>query len=326
MSGAVWGKRIAIGAAWIGLLVALDTFVTPSINRYQYQILVSAAVNIALAVSLQLINGITGQFSIGHAGFMAVGGYAAGMFSLHAASGIDAALGDGGYVSFAIALLVGAAFAGAAGFLVGAPSLRLRGDYLAIVTLGFGEIIRVLIQNNDALGGALGRRGIPPKTNFVTAYVVASLVVLLVWNVYRSSYGRAMLSVREDEIAADAMGVGTTRTKILAFVISSALAGLAGGLFAHLFFLSPASFTFVKSIEIVMMIIIGGLGSVTGAVVGGAIMTGLPEWLRDLKEWRMVVYSLLIILIIRFRPQGLFGLVELPDAIAARLAKKKASS
>ena len=222
------------------------------------------------------------------------------------------------------------AAAAVAGLLVGIPSLRLRGDYLAIVTLGFGEIIRVLILNIDAVGGARGFVGVPQWTTFTGGWIAAAVTVVVIWNVCTSTCGRAMLAVREDEIAAAAMGVGTTRTKVLAFVISSAFAGLAGGLFAHLYYLSPATFTFIKSIEIVMMIIIGGLGSITGAVFGGVVMTILPELLRPSAlfaflpresrptlDLRMVIYSLLIVLIIRYRPQGLLGKRELPDILAS---------
>jgi len=332
-----WWKRAGWAVFAIAVLYAIDLAAKipvgqtdgstrPVLNLYLYQIIASAAVNIILAVSLQLINGITGQFSIGHAGFMAIGGYAAADFSLH--SGIDlAAICGGGAlgesVSFVVALMIGAVFAAIAGLIVGIPSLRLRGDYLAIVTLGFGEIIRVIILNVDRVGAARGLSGIPQKTTIFTGYAFAAITVLVVWNIYHSSFGRAMLAVREDEIAAEAMGIRTTRTKVMAFVISSGFAGLAGGLFAHLFmYLHTNTFTFVKSIEIVMMIIIGGLGSITGAVFGGVVMTALPEVLRPVGQWRMVVYSLIIILAIRYRPQGLLGMRELPDILASLRRKK----
>jgi len=335
-----WGKRAAWAAVTLALLYGTDRLLglpiaqadgssRPLVNLYLYQILVSAAVNIILAVSLQLINGVTGQFSIGHAGFMAIGGYASGALTQYAGPALTSAVGGGetgNTATFLAALLFGMVLAAGAGLLVGIPSLRLRGDYLAIVTLGFGEIIRVLILNIDAVGGARGMSGIPQRTTFFTGYLFAVLSILVIWNVSRSTFGRAMLAVREDEIAAEAMGINTTRTKVLAFVISSALAGLAGGLFAHLYmYLHTNTFTFVKSFEIVMMIIIGGLGSITGAVFGGVVMTALPEVLRPMKEWRMVFYSLVIILSIRYRPQGLLGMRELPDLMPAWLRRKERS-
>ena len=340
MTRPAWGKRAAWAAATLAVLYGADRLLglpiaqadgssRPLVNLYLYQILVSAAVNIILAVSLQLINGVTGQFSIGHAGFMAIGGYAAGALTQYAGPALTSAAGGGelgNTATFLVALLFGMVLSAVAGLLVGIPSLRLRGDYLAIVTLGFGEIIRVLILNIDAVGGARGMSGIPQRTTFFTGYLFAAVSILVIWNISRSTFGRAMLAVREDEIAAEAMGIKTTRTKVLAFVISSALAGLAGGLFAHLYmYLHTNTFTFVKSIEIVMMIIIGGLGSITGAVFGGVVMTALPEALRPMKEWRMVVYSLIIILSIRYRPSGLLGTRELPDLMPAWVRRRARS-
>ena len=192
------------------------------------------------------------------------------------------------------------------------PSLRLRGDYLAIVTLGFGEIIRVFILNIDAVGGARGLGGIPKYASFGWVYFFAVASIVLVARLVNSSFGRTLLAVREDEIAAEAMGVNTTRTKVISFVISSAMAGVAGGLFAHyLMYVHTNSFTFLKSIEIIIMIVIGGLGSITGSVVGAVLYIGLTEGLRAAEQYRMVVFSLLLILIMIFRPQGLTGHREL---------------
>lgn len=286
-------------------------------SPYFVQVFVLAGINIIIAVALNLVNGFTGQFSIGHAGFMATGAYTAAYFSLHAGPGLAKLLSFlpqafcNGAVLLA-ALMVGAVCAGIAGFLVGVPSLRLRGDYLAIVTLGFGEIIRVLIDNINAVGGARGLGGIPKLANFGWVYFWVVICVVVVYRLVHSSFGRCLLAVREDEIAAEAVGVNTTRTKVTSFVISAAMTGIGGGLFAHyLMYLNPESFTFMKSIEFVIMIVVGGLGSITGSVVGAVIYIGMTEALRAVAQYRMVVFSLGLILVMIFRPQGLLGHREL---------------
>ncbi len=280
---------------------------------YPLRIVTLAGINIILAVSLNLINGFTGQFSIGHAGFMAIGAYGAAWLSVEGGPHIHTALAAlredvrQGVVLIA-GLAFGALLAALGGLLVGVPSLRLRGDYLAIVTLGFGEIIRVFIINIEAIGGARGYTGIPNLVGFGWVYFCAALTVLLVHNIINSSFGRTLLAVREDEIAAEAMGVDTTRAKVSSFVISSALAGVAGGLFAfYNMYLHTNSFTFMKSIEFIIMIVIGGLGSNLGALVGAVLYIALTEGLRAAEQYRMVVFSLLLVLIMIFRPQGLFG-------------------
>ncbi len=280
---------------------------------YYYQILVLAGINIILAVSLNLTNGVAGQFSIGHAGFFAVGAYVAACVSVYGGPGFHSMLGawPGSAQDAAlllIAIVCGAVAASLAGFVVGIPSLRLRGDYLAIVTLGFGEIIRVLILNIDAVGAARGFIGIPKLSNFFWVFGGAVAAILIIRNLVRSGYGRALLSIREDEIAAQAMGIPVTHYKVMAFVISAAFAGLAGGLFGHFtMYLHTNSFTFVKSFEIIIMIALGGLGSLPGAVLGAVVITVLPELFREFAEYRMVIYSLALILIMIFRPQGLLG-------------------
>lgn len=280
---------------------------------YYYQVLVLAGINIILAVSLNLTNGVAGQFSIGHAGFFAIGAYVAACISVYGGNEFHSLMhflpGDAQDAALLLlAVFVGAFAAALAGLLVGIPSLRLRGDYLAIVTLGFGEIIRVLILNVDAVGGARGFIGIPKLSNFFWVFGGVMLTVLTIRNLVRSGYGRALLSIREDEIAAQAMGIPVTRYKVMAFVISAAFAGMAGGLFGHFtMYLHPNSFTFVKSFEIIIMIALGGLGSLPGAILGAILITVLPELFREFSEYRMVIYSLALILIMIFRPQGLFG-------------------
>jgi branched-chain amino acid transport system permease protein len=316
-------RRIAVLAAAALSIWFLDAFLSgrivagARINPYVLQVLTLAGINIILAVSLNLINGFTGQFSIGHAGFMAIGAYTSSFISVTFGSRLEKSLawipGTGREaVILLLVLAVGAVCAAIAGFLVGVPSLRLRGDYLAIVTLGFGEIIRVFILNIDAVGGARGMGGIPKYASFGWVYFFAVASIVLVSRIVDSSFGRTLLAVREDEIAAEAMGVDTTRTKVISFVISSAMAGVAGGLFAHyLMYVHTNSFTFLKSIEIIIMIVIGGLGSITGSVVGAVLYIGLTESLRWVEEYRMVVFSVLLVLIMIFRPQGLMGHREL---------------
>jgi branched-chain amino acid transport system permease protein len=216
-------------------------------------------------------------------------------------------------------MLTGATAAALAGWIVGKPSLRLRGDYLAIVTLGFGEIIRVAILNIDAVGGARGFAGIPQQTTFGWVLAGAIITFVVIRNLLRSYHGRALLAIREDEIAAEAMGVDTTRSKVISFVISSAMAGVGGGLFGHyLMYLHTNSFTFIKSIEIIIMIVIGGLGSITGSVVGAVLYISLTEGLREFAQYRMVLFSLLLIIIMIVRPQGILGHREFASFLTRR--------
>lgn len=292
------------------------------INGYYARVVNLIGIAITLAVSLNLINGLAGQFSLGHAGFMAVGGYSATYVTVfhgqQIAGLIGSTLGEvaGSALVMPISLIVGAFAAAAAGLVVGVPSLRLKGDYLAIVTLGFGEIIRVIILNIPAVGGATGFTNTTPITNFFWIFSMAILTILIVANIRSSTFGRALSAIREDEIAAEAMGINTTRYKVMAFVISAALAGVAGGLSGQLFAnpLNPQNLNFVKSIEVIVMIVLGGIGSITGAVFGAATITILPEALRDVDRqfpgMRMVIYSLLLILLMIFRPQGLLGRKE----------------
>jgi branched-chain amino acid transport system permease protein len=284
-----------------------------SISPYYLQVISLAGINIVLAVSLNLINGFTGQFSIGHAGFMAIGAYASAYITVtygERLRGAFAFLPEFGQQSvlLLLGLSIGAVLAAIAGFFVGVPSLRLRGDYLAIVTLGFGEIIRVFILNIDAVGGARGFSGIPRLANFFWIYLFAAATILVVYRIVHSSFGRTLVAIREDEIAAEAMGVHTTRAKVISFVVSSAMAGVAGGLFAHyLMYVHTNSFTFLKSFEIIIMIVIGGLGSISGSVLGAVLFIGLTEGLREFAQYRMILFSLLLIVIMIVRPQGILG-------------------
>lgn len=301
----------------IFLLVALATSFGISqradqIDDYVLDILLNIGINIILAVSLNLVNGHTGQFSLGHAGFMAVGAYTAASVTLFAGPILAQSLGSQSgilhEVLFGVALALGGLMAALAGLIVGIPSLRLRGDYLAIVTLGFNEIIRVVFQNTNAVGGARGLSDIAGYTTFFWTFGLAALTVYVIANLVNSTYGRGFLAVRDDEIAAEAMGVNTTRYKVTAFVIGAFFAGLAGGLYAHFRrFIAPEGFNFLKSIDIVVMVILGGMGSTQGVIVAAILLTVLNEFLREFEQYRMVVFALLLILLMIMRPQGLIG-------------------
>jgi len=318
----VWLGALAL--AWI-----LHFAVADLIDPYVFTIIMYAGINIILAVSLNLVNGFTGQFSMGHAGFMSVGGYLAAFLTTtlqNASPGImDGFLGT---PIFIVTLCAGGALAAGVGYLVGLPSLRLKGDYLAIVTLGFGEIIRVIVLNVDAIGGARGMPNIPALSSFGWVYTFVVFTVFMIWRVINSAHGRAFLSVREDEIAAEAMGVNTTRAKVRAFVLGAFFAGVAGGLFAHyLRYLNPQTFDFNRSFEIIIMVVLGGMGSVTGSVIAAVFLTVVREALRPLQEitrldFRMVIYALMLIILMLTRPNGLFGTKEILDILPRRLADK----
>ena len=304
------------GLLWAGgilVLIGLQATLRGWIGAYNYQILGLVGVNIILAVSLNLINGFTGQFSIGHAGFYAVGAYTSAALVKYGGPSITGALGflpavGQNAVLLLLGCLAAALVAGLAGLAVGIPSLRLRGDYLAIVTLGFGEIIRVLILNVDAIGGARGFFGVAPLANIFWIYFFVGLTIVVVHNLVASSYGRAFISIRDDEIAAEAMGVDTTRFKVLSFVISSMFAGIAGALFGHFTqYLHPNSFTFNTSFFVIIMIVIGGLGSIEGAVLGAVVFTVLLEAFRQFGSFRLVNFAVILVLIMIYRPQGILG-------------------
>jgi branched-chain amino acid transport system permease protein len=303
----------------LGVLIAFDQILPRFLNPYLMRVLMLCGISVILAVSLNLINGFTGQFSIGHAGFMAIGAYGSAMFSMHIGVGWVKALESAGVPEVAaqgaallVALILGGLLAAVAGYLVGLPSLRLRGDYLAIVTLGFGEIIRVIITNVDAVGAARGLPGIPAWASFFWVGLAAVTMVVVAVRIAHSTHGRALFAIRDDEVAAEALGVDTTRYKVLAFVIGSFFAGIAGGLFAHYnAYLHPNSFTFLKSIEVIAMVVLGGLGSITGSILAAILLTVLPEALRSAQELRMVLYSLMLIILMITRPGGLLGSREL---------------
>ena len=302
------GRHLALFA---GLLVAIGvSHFSDHIDPYHLDVLTGIGINVILAVSLNLVNGYTGQFSLGHAGFMSVGAYLAAAVSMFLGPQL---LGDEPTVLhegllFLGALLAGGLSAGLAGLLVGVPSLRLKGDYLALVTLGFGEIIRVAFQNVESLGGALGLNGIPPYTTIFWVLAFVAVTIFVVTSLVHSTYGRGFIATRDDEIASEAVGLNTTRYKIVAFVIGAFFAGVAGGLYGHFkMTITPTGFDFTKSIEIVVMVILGGMGNTLGVMLAAVLLTLLPEVLRPVAEYRMVLYSFLLIVLMLARPQGLFN-------------------
>jgi len=271
-----------------------------SINSFQEVTLITMLINIILAVSLNLIVGFTGQLNLGHAGFMAVGAYTSAVLTMK--------LGQ----PFFLALIGGALAAALAGLIIGLPTLRLKGDYLAIATLGFGEIVRGIVVNIEYVGGAAGLIGIPQYTNWTWGFLFTVATVVLIRNLLTSSHGRACIAVRENEIAAEAVGINTTYYKVLAFCTGAFFAGIAGALYAHYFFLiQPKSFAFMKSFDVLVMTVFGGLGSITGSVLAAIGITLLNTFLQPLGPLRMVIYSALLILVMIFRPQGLLGSTEL---------------
>jgi branched-chain amino acid transport system permease protein len=281
------------------------------LDSYYLDVLMGVGINVVLAVSLNLVTGYTGQFSLGHAGFMSVGAYLSAAVTLFLGPRL---LGEevGTFSQAALffsALLAGGLSAAAAGLLVGIPSLRLRGDYLALVTLGFAEIIRVFLQNFEPLGGALGLVGIPPYTTIFWVLAAAALTIFVVLSLVHSTYGRGFLATHDDEIAAESIGLNTTRYKVVAFTVGAFFAGIGGALFGHFkLTINPAGFDFMKSIEILVMVILGGMGNTLGVILAAIVLTLLPEVLRPIAEYRMVIYSLLLIILMIVRPKGLFTL------------------
>jgi len=295
---------ILLAAVAASLLVSLAS---SRINPYFLDVTLGAGINIILAVSLNLINGYTGQFSLGHAGFMAVGAYSAAVVTTNYGAKLLPLVGGQTWILFPLALVVGGLLAAVAGLLVGVPSLRLKGDYLAIVTLGLGEIIKVILQNIHAVGGARGMIGIPAYSNIFWTFSLAALTVYVVWGLVHSTYGRGFIAVNDDEVAAEAMGINPTKYKIIAFVVGAFFAGLAGGIYGHFKqYLAPTGFDFTKSIEIVVMVILGGMGNNVGVIIAAILLTVLNEILRKFGDYRMVLYSVVLIALMLTRPQGLF--------------------
>lgn len=298
----------------VSYLVLIFLFQAGIISNYYQGIIIAACINVILAVSLNLTTGCLGELVLGHAGFMSIGAYASALFTLH----MDLPMA----VEFPISLLLGGLVAGFCGMLIGIPALRLRGDYLAIITLGFGEIIRVLILNLKFTGGGRGLSGIPEYTTFNWVFFIMVATIILMFTLIFSRHGRSILAIRDNLIAAEAVGVNTTFYKIYAFTISSFFAGVAGGLYAHyITVLDPTTFGFMRSVEILIMVVLGGMGSFTGSVLAAGFLTLLPELLRSLNDYRLLIYSIALVVMMIFRPEGLLGKKELPDLFRKKAAK-----
>ena len=281
------------------------------ISNFYLNTLITICINIMLAASLHLIIGITGQFSIGHAGFLAVGAYISAICTMN--------LG----LPFFIAILAAGIASAAAGLIVGFPTLRLRGDYLAIATLGFAEIIRILFLNWEYAGGAAGMR-VNHYTTWTYTFFCLLITLLVIINFTYSRHGRACIAIREDEIAADTLGINTTYYKVVAFTIGSFFAGIAGALYAHNFYIiQPNNFGFLKSIDILIYVVLGGLGSLTGSVISASFLTIVSTILQDFANMRMILYSLVLILVMLYRPRGLMGTKEITDLFQRKRALKK---
>lgn len=280
---------------------------TSFFNNYVMQIIMLAGINIVMTLSLNLVNGITGQSSIGHAGFMSVGAYTSA-FVTTIMLDVSCMSPFTQVVVFLAATVFGGICAAICGYLVGMPTLRLKGDYLAIVTLGFGEVIRSIIRITDVVGGARGLTGIPKLASLFWIFAFVILTIYVCRNFINSSYGRACMSIRDNEIAADTMGINVSRYKIIAFVLSAFIAGVAGSMYAHMLrYLHPDVFSYAKSTDFLVYLYAGGVGSISGSIIGASILTILPEMLRAIANWRLVMYGILLVLIILFRQEGMFG-------------------
>jgi branched-chain amino acid transport system permease protein len=292
------GKRSLISTVVIFLIyTAMQLMINKGfISSYLLMNLIIIGINIILAVSLNLITGFTGQFTLGHAAFMSIGAYVSAIAT--------AKLG----MPFFVGVLLAAVAAALAGMLIGIPTLRLKGDYLAIATLGFGEIVKIIWLNTEYVGGASGFNDIPQYTSFTWVFFAILVTIVLIKNFINSDGGRACIAIREDEVAAEAMGVNTTYYKVLAFIVGAVFAGVAGALYANYFyFIKPDSFGFMKSIDILVIVVFGGMGSISGSIVGAVALSLISLFLQNIPELRMVVYSLILFVIMVYRPQGLLG-------------------
>ncbi|MDO4301430.1 MAG: branched-chain amino acid ABC transporter permease [Clostridia bacterium] len=287
-------KNIVYAIIAVVIFIVLFALVNAGVLSRKYEgLLVPIGVNVILAVSLNLIVGFLGELSLGHAGFMSVGAYAGCLFTVHSNLPV--------MVELPIAFVIGGLAAAIFGLIIGIPALRLKGDYLAIVTLGFGEIIRSVFNSLDILGGSGGLKGIDKSSNYIMAYVLAVITVLVIANLINSKHGRAIKSIRDNVIAAESVGVNVVYYKILAFVLSAFFAGIAGVLYGHnLAILKPATFDFNKSIEILVMVVLGGMGSIPGSIIAAVILTVLPEAMRSLADYRMLFYAVALIVMMLF--------------------------
>lgn len=319
------GNLITLAIVCVLFAVVFILVETGNATRHMRSMLVPICINIILAVSLNLTVGFLGELTLGHAGFMSVGAYAGCLFSIAMEEILPMAL------RFPLAMLVGGLVAAFFGVLIGIPVLRLHGDYLAIVTLAFGEIIRSVIINLDFTGGAAGLKGTPQDSTFVIAFVVVLITLVSIMNMVNSRHGRAITAIRDNRIAAEACGINVTYFRMLAFVIAAFFAGVAGVLYGHnLSILSASTFDYNKSIELLVIVVLGGMGSIRGSVISAIIITVLPEALRELDDFRMLIYALVLIVMMLLNASPRFAALKgklnygaLADAVRANKAKKE---
>ncbi|MBE5784426.1 MAG: branched-chain amino acid ABC transporter permease [Clostridiales bacterium] len=320
-------KPLATNLVTLAMVVALFIVMftlseTGILSRHMRSMLVPVCINIILAVSLNLLVGFLGELTLGHAGFMSVGAYAGCLFSIAMKEILPMA------IRFPLAMLVGGLVAAVFGIVIGIPVLRLHGDYLAIVTLAFGEIIRSVIINLEFTGGAAGLKGTPQDSTFVIAFIVVMITLLVTMNLVNSRHGRAITAIRDNRIAAEASGINVTYFRMLAFVIAAFFAGVAGVLYGHnLSILTAGTFDYNKSIELLVIVVLGGMGSIRGSVISAIIITLLPEVLRDLADYRMLIYALVLIIMMLLNASPRFAAFKTrfsPGAIKAAIKAKKA--
>lgn len=307
----ILSKKNIISLILIALFyVIVQYLIKIKIITSYYQITIATiCINIIAAVSLNLVTGFTGQFSLGHAGFMSLGAYSAAIIVMSMKSTTGYLLG----------IAVGAIIAAIVGIIIGIPTLRLKGDYLAIATLGMAEIIRVVFLNMEITNGAAGLSAIPKLTNWSWLYFFTVATIILINNFIKSSPGRACISIREDEIAAESMGINTTKYKVMAFATGAFFAGISGALYATYFYvIKPNIFGFMKSIDILVIVVLGGMGSITGSVISAVILGIINTLLQQFAQIRMIIYSLLLIVIMLFRPTGIMGSKEITDLFKFR--------
>ncbi len=303
-------RKLIYLAVIFGVIYALIQ--TKVISPYLQVTLITICINIILATSLNLITGFTGQFSLGHAGFMSIGAYACAVITMRMPT----------VWGFLLGILAAILLSGIVGLVVGLPTLRLRGDYLAIATLGFAEIIRIIFVNLEITNGAAGLSGVPQFVNWPWMFFFTAGTVLLIANFIKSTHGRACISIREDEIASETMGVNTTRYKVTAFIIGACCAGVAGALYASYFYvIKPDLFGFMKSIDILIIVVFGGLGSLSGSILAAVVLAVISTLLQSFADIRMVLYALLLVIIMIFRPQGLMGSREVSLALFKKIGK-----
>lgn len=304
-------RGLPLAVLYVSVLALINAGI---IDDFYMATLATICINIVLAVSLNLITGFTGQFSLGHAGFMAIGAYSTAVIT-------NAVPGLGG---FAAGLLAGGLLAAVVGFLIGLPTLRLRGDYLAIATLGMAEIIRVVFVNLDSVTNGAAGLTVTQNMDWNWFFVLTVGSVILIRNFLRSRQGRDAIAVREDEIAAESIGVDTTRAKVMSFTIGAFFGGLAGGMYAsYFYFIKPDLFGFLKSIDILVIVVLGGLGSLSGSIIAAILLALISTVLQGFTEIRMILYALLLVVIMIFRPQGLMGSRELSLRAFGRLFRRR---